>query len=235
MSKKNKAAVVRRQAKRTPSKTATRKLVWGAVAVVALVVGVLVVAGAREDNKETRASAPAAKLTVSGSLPRMPDEGADPALGMVAPKLAGSNFAGEPVTVTAGTPRVIVFAAHWCPACNKELPVLVEYLADNPLPEGVEVVVVSTSAKASAPGHPAGDWLADEMKWPTMDKVIVDSAANEAAVAYGLNVFPYFVAVNADGEVTGRDAGIIPSWRFDDLVRSSAGLPRAPRGEVPTQ
>lgn len=233
MSKKTKAAAERREITKFPEQ-ARSKLIWGAVAAVALIVGVVVIAGAREDNADARASTPAAQLTVSGSLPRMPEAGPDPAVGMVAPKLAGANFEGDEVVVSAGTARVIVFAAHWCPACNKELPIIADHLADNPLPENVEVVVVSTSAKAGAPGHPAGGWLANDMGWPTMDRVIVDSSRNEAAAAYGLGAFPYFVAVNADGEVAGRDVGMIPEWRFDDLVRSATGLPRATGTEAPT-
>ena len=44
----------------------------------------------------------------------------DPAIGEIAPDVTGTSFDGSPVTITAdGTPRAIMFVAHWCPHCRR--------------------------------------------------------------------------------------------------------------------
>jgi hypothetical protein len=56
-----------------------------------------------------------ADVSVSGgSLPPLPEEGADPAVGMTMPEVTGESFDGTPVTITNdGRAKVILFLAHW--------------------------------------------------------------------------------------------------------------------------
>jgi hypothetical protein len=56
-----------------------------------------------------------ADVSVSGdSLPLLPGEGGDPAVGMTMPEVTGESFAGTPVTFTNdGRAKVIFFLAHW--------------------------------------------------------------------------------------------------------------------------
>ena len=54
-------------------------------------------------------------VAITGTpLPQFPDVGADPAVGMTMPELAGASFDGTPVTITNdGRPKVLLFLTHW--------------------------------------------------------------------------------------------------------------------------
>jgi hypothetical protein len=60
------------------------------------------------------------------------------------------------------------------------------------------------------------DWT-----WPTL----ADSPENEAAPAYGVNVFPFFAIVGADGTVKGRFSGEMGLEDLDQSVREVLGTP----------
>ena len=54
-------------------------------------------------------------VTVTGNpLPRLPDAGEDPAVGMEMPEMEGASFDGTPVSITDdGRPKVLLILAHW--------------------------------------------------------------------------------------------------------------------------
>jgi cytochrome c biogenesis protein CcmG/thiol:disulfide interchange protein DsbE len=194
--------------------------VVGAVVVAVLAVIAVVVAGGDGDG-----DAPAGKVsqpvTVTGAaLPPLPDGGADPAVGSMAPILRGSSFDGTEVRIEPGdgTRKIVLFVAHWCPHCQREVPVLVDHLAANPLPDDLELVTVSTGVDANAPNYPPQEWLADE-RWSA--PVLADSTDNAAAVAYGLTSYPYFVALRGDGSVVARVTGELTAEQFAALVAAA--------------
>ena len=151
-------------------------------------------------------------LAVIGDpLPEFPRSGDDPAIGLPAPVIVGETFDGERVTVdpAADGPTWIVFLAHWCPHCNDEVPVINDLAASGGIPDGIDVVAVSTGVDPSRPNYPPGEWLDDE-EWafPAIADG-VDTVAGEfiAATAYGLTSFPYSVLVDGDGIVRARWSG----------------------------
>ncbi|MGH8930189.1 MAG: TlpA family protein disulfide reductase [Egibacteraceae bacterium] len=158
--------------------------------------------------------------TVSGqALPAFTGDGADPAVGMAAPEVEGAAFDGGPVAITRdGTAKIIVFLAHWCPHCQREVPAVNEWLEQRGLPEGVELYSVVTSIDPSLPNYPPDEWLRRE-GWSV--PVLADDARNSVATAYGLNAFPYWVFVTADGTVAQRATGELPA---DTLERAAADL-----------
>src|SRR5690606_10263241 len=103
-------------------------------------------------------------------LPQFAGAGADEAIGMVPPALSGPSLLGEgTVSVTPGSdgrPTMVVFAAHWCPHCNAELPRIVSLYNNGGVPDAVRLVVVSTEAREGTVNYPADEWLADDMGWP---------------------------------------------------------------------
>jgi hypothetical protein len=72
------------------------------------------------------------------------------------------------------------------------------------VPEGVDVVAVSTSVNASAPNYPPSAWFAD-VGWTF--PVLVDDETGSAGRAYGLGSFPYLVLTDAEGNVVARHQG----------------------------
>jgi hypothetical protein len=196
---------------------------WIALGVVVALAAVVAIIASRGSSaptstagvEETRA------VEVTGTALTPLGSDTDPALGQLAPVVRGAMFDGTPVTIGGDrTPRVIAFVAHWCPHCQREVPLLSAHLASNPMTEGVQLVTVATSTSADRPNYPPSAWLARE-GWP--GPVLADSADGTTAQAFGLTSFPYFVAVNAAGEVVARTSGEISTAQFDQLVASASG------------
>lgn len=132
----------------------------------------------------------------------------DTARGRPVPALSGTAIDGTPFSWTPGErPAVIVFLAHWCPACQGEVAEYTGWLAaGNELPDGVDLISVVTLVDSSRDNYPPSQWLADE-DWPY--PVLVDSADNEIAAALGQAGTPFWVLVFSDGTLASRGSGRI--------------------------
>ena len=157
------------------------------------------------------------EVTVTGTpVAQAVDGSADPAIGKPVPQVAGQQFDGTKLTIpAAGTPKIVMFVAHWCPHCQKEVPELSKHWAQVGLPSGVDLYAVATSTSESKPNFPPGKWLRNE-NWPV--RTIADDTNGSAANAYGVTGFPYFVAVDAQGNVVLRMSGEITLDQFQQLV-----------------
>lgn len=190
-----------------------------AAAVVALAAIVAIVS-----TSDKPASVPGlsqtAPLRVTGTpLPEFASGAADPAIGTVAPTLVGSAFDGSPITVKPGRPTLVIFLAHWCPHCQREVPVLTQWQKDGGVPAGVDVIGVATGTKSSAPNYPPSEWLADQhFPFPVM----ADSDTYAAASAYGLASYPYFVVLDASGKLVQRASGEIDPSKLTPILASLA-------------
>ena len=150
---------------------------------------------------------------------------ADPAIGMAFPPMEGQGFDGTPISVGGATdgPTMLVFLAHWCPACNEEVPQLVELRNRDGVPEAMSVLGVSTAADNTAPNYPPSEWLADlDWPWPTL----ADDADSTAFVFGGGSAFPYLAILDADGTVLARDTGVktaeeLAVWIRDALATAA--------------
>jgi len=144
-------------------------------------------------------------------LPPFPQAGDDPAIGMLAPVLIGENLDGVPTRVDAVVdgPTWVVFLAHWCSHCNAEIPVINQMRDDGRIPDGVNVVGVSTAFNPGRPNWPPDEWLED-MGWtfPAINDGI-DTARETyiAAAGFGIGGFPFSMLVDVDGTVTARWGG----------------------------
>ena len=92
---------------------------------------------------------------------------------------------------------MIVVMAHWCPHCNDEVPKLVEWGESGDVPDGLQVVGISTAAREDAPNFPPASWLADDMGWEW--PVLADDEEQTAARAVGTTGYPFIMFVDADG------------------------------------
>ncbi|MFZ4517398.1 MAG: TlpA family protein disulfide reductase [Microthrixaceae bacterium] len=216
-------------------------LIIGAVVLVVVVLGivaVLLTRGGGSDSASGDSGAAAAKnstqetatVTVEGEdLPAYPsdtttllaDPAKDPAVGQVIPTLKGQTFDGSDITIGPdGKPQLILFVAHWCPHCQKEVPLIQQYIAEGKLPKNVEVRTVSTGVSQDKPNYPPSRWLAREGWQP---QVLLDDPSQTAATAFGLPGFPYFVMVDADGKVVQRGSGEVPIEQLDAALQALAG------------
>lgn len=164
-------------------------------------------------------SADAATAGPPGALPAYDATAADPAVGMTIPTVTGTDFDGNQVTIGPdGGAKVIVFVAHWCPHCQREVPLLKAHLDDHPMPDDVSLLTVSTSVKPGASNYPPQAWLARE-GWSA--PVLADDEAGSVAQQFGLTSFPYFVVVGADGKVVQRSSGEASTEQFDAAVAAA--------------
>lgn len=188
---------------------------FAAGVVVFLIAAIAVVLSLSGDKGVGRQTAP---VEITGaSLPK--DAGApDAAIGMRAPEARGTDFAGGPVAVANdGRAKAILFLAHWCPHCQREVPVVVDWLKSTGGVQGVDLYTVSTLATSTKPNWPPSSWLERE-RWTT--PVLVDSPDSAVAEAFGLSGTPLWVFVRPDGTVARRMAGEVPVSAFEAEMRA---------------
>jgi thiol-disulfide isomerase/thioredoxin len=225
MTRSSASATRRRAAKQ--SRTPYFVIAAIAAAVLVALVVALAAGGGDGDNAATDGGnadpATTGTVTVSGNpLPQFTDTAGDPAVGMTLPTLEGHDQSGAPMTIGAdGRPTMIMFVAHWCPHCQREVPVVQQWVDDGRLPEGVDLVSVSTAIDPSRPNYPPDAWLADE-GWTA--PVLVD-ADNSAAQAVGLSAYPFFVAIDGNGTVAQRTTGELTTDQLDAIASTLAQPP----------
>ena len=213
-----------------PSRTKPTWLWGGIAAIVIVALGVAVLSTRGSDAKVTQgttaidnSSSSAAEtqpVTVTGTpLSVPPDSGADPAVGMTAPTLHGFHFDGSPIDITPGShPKMVVFLAHWCPHCNREIPVLQSWAAGGGVPADLEIIGVSTAVSSQRDNFPPSKWIvAKNWTWPVM----ADSTNSDAARAFGVGGFPMFAIIGSDGKVKIRSSGELPIADLDALVKQA--------------
>ncbi len=157
-----------------------------------------------------------------GGLPPLGDStgAGDPAFGQQAPSLVGKSFDGSPVTVSPGKATLIVFLAHWCPHCQREVPRLVSWFQLGQVPTGLDVIGVATATTTTRDNYPPSVWLQREtFPWP----ILADSDTQTAATAFGLDSFPFFVLVDATGKVVLRQAGEVETADLTAKINAALG------------
>ena len=164
------------------------------------------------------------KVTVTGErLSQIPESGTDSEVGKAAPTLTGYDLRGRPVTIDPGSDgkaTMVVFLAHWCPHCNREIPVLNEWKAEGLVPPNLRIVGITTASKADQANWPPSKWIV-AMKW-SFDQ-FADSEKQDAAAAYGVTGYPYLVFIDAKGNVTSRASGEIPKDQLTAAAKEAVG------------
>lgn len=144
----------------------------------------------------------------------------DAAIGLAAPTFSGEDYNGSSVAITNdGEPKILVFVAHWCPHCQAEVPRLSARFDGGSIEDGVQFYTVATSTDATRGNFPPALWLESSgLAFPT----VMDDVTRTVAQAYGLNSFPYWVAIGADGNVAGRGSGQFDANQVTEFVRLAA-------------
>jgi len=230
-------ATQRRNRTRARNAPPPSRSTWLWVGLVTVVIGAALIAvfASRDSSSPSQPGvAQTRPVQITGApLPAL-GSGADPAVGLPIPEVQGAGFDGTPLAITRdGRPKLVMFVAHWCPHCQREVPLIVAHLRTATVPAGVDLFAVSTAASDARPNFPPSAWLADE-GWGV--RTLVDSASSEASAAFGVSGFPFFVAVDANGNVVARTSGEISMDTFDGLVARAAGRDdRAPDPTLPVR
>ncbi len=194
-----------------------RKIPWLGIAfgvIAVALVGAIVFSSDEAIGSET------GDVEIDGALPPFLNGQADQALGMAAPEVTGIDFAGDPVEITNdGSAKAIVFLAHWCPHCQAEVPRVQAWLEAGGGVEGVDIYSVTTSMNSAQPNYPPSEWL-DREGWTP--PVLRDDSDSSALAAYGAGGFPYWVFVDADGNVTRRSSGQLDIATLETFMAEAA-------------
>lgn len=199
--------------KKQPQKSNNGTMMLVGISVAIVAIGVLVIVLFTGSSSDTKVPAAASGVkqyqpsTITGTLAGLPESGADPEIGKTAPPVVGKDFAGNTVDlIKKGQPTLVMFVAHWCPHCNAETPLIVDWMAKGGN-KGVDVIAVTTGSDEAKPNWPPSEWIAN-LSWS--GRVMTDSQDGSIAAAYGLPGYPYLVFVDANGKVTQRMTGEQP-------------------------
>ena len=177
---------------------------------VILVLGLAIAIGVTLSSEPVAAGLPEGETTVTGDLlPEFAGENDDNiALGLAAPIFSAPNENSEIVNLEKnGNAKALLFLAHWCGYCQKEVPVVQGFIDSVGVPPGVDVIAIATSIDRGRENYPPQRWLADE-GWSETQLYDLD---REIGNAYGLTAFPYWVFLDKDLNVVARRTGNLPA------------------------
>ena len=184
---------------------------------VILVLGLAIAIGVTLSSEPVAAGLPEGETTVTGDLlPEFSGENDDNiALGLAAPIFSAPNENSEIVTLEKnGNAKALLFLAHWCGYCQKEVPIVQRVINTIGVPDGVEVIAIATSIDRGRENYPPQKWL-DEEGWSETQHYDLDK---EIGSAYGLNAFPYWVFLDKDLNVIARRTGNLPEETVGGLL-----------------
>lgn len=187
-------------------------------AVVAIVVLAVIVFGGDDGDRPDG-------LAFNGApLPAFVEGEPDPALGQKAPLVVTEYLDDSYAFVGGGggpndTAKLMVFVAHWCPTCQAELPEIAAWVDANELPDGVEIVMVSTFPDSSRDNYPPSSWFERE-GWDA--PVAADSSDGEIAEEFGMSSVPSWVVLTDLNFVLERGVGPLSSAELDRLTSLAA-------------
>jgi cytochrome c biogenesis protein CcmG/thiol:disulfide interchange protein DsbE len=188
-----------------------------AVAVVVVIAAVIaiVVSGGDDNGSSSNNTSPSGVVLKETQSVDIDGDSLDPldipendtTIGLTPPTLRGSSFDGTSVVVEpgeSGRPIMVVFLAHWCPHCNAEIPILIEWKNSGGVPSNLDVIGVSTAVFDDRDNYPPSRWISDtKFPWPVM----ADNENSDAAISYGVAGFPSFVLIDEAGAVMYRADG----------------------------
>ena len=177
---------------------------------VILVLGLAISIGVTLSSEPVAAGLPEGETTVTGDLlPEFAGENDDNiALGLAAPIFSAPNENSEIVSLEKnGNAKALLFLAHWCGYCQKEVPVVQGFIDSAGVPPGVDVIAIATSIDRGRENYPPQKWLADE-GWSETQLYDLD---REIGNAYGLSAFPYWVFLDKELNVVARRTGNLPA------------------------
>jgi len=190
-----------------PKSRSTLYWILGGVVGFGLIVWLAVAIAGEGDVDESIAFG---EVTVEGEgLPFIQSGTADPAVGQTAPVVTGDTIDGGDLTIgPSDTAKIVVLLAHWCPHCQREVPLIQDWVESGALPEGVEIygATVLTNRVRDGDTWPPQEWLAEE-GWTT--PTIMDDQEGSIVQAYGMTGTPTYVVLGPDNENLGRLSGEI--------------------------
>lgn len=197
-------------------------LILVGVAVVAFV-GVVAVLSAGEVSDIPSVEQVAGPVGVEGAPVAVayPEEGPDPAVGLPSPRITALDYEDQEVVIgEPGRAQVLVFLAHWCPVCDRELPTLRDIVSADGIPDEVDLIFVTTGLDPGRPNWPPQRWL-DDAGLASVTTVR-DDIGDPLMRAYGLRAYPAWAVIDAEGTVVARRQGLLSAVGVAQLLDLAA-------------
>lgn len=223
------------QAAHAEAQKAEQKKTTLIVVAVIAIVGVLI-AGAyfmmKKSNDPTLGFAP---ISIEGEALPQPGQPAqdataqslfssDTAVGKTVPTIKGKGFDGQEHIIGkgAGKPQAIAVVAHWCHYCQDEVKGAKNWKTDGTVPEGIELIALTTQNSPQRPNWPADKWFETE-QWPGLSlyDTPTDDGKSPGSEALGIASFPTWIFTDADGKVVGRVSGAIGAETFKEFANTT--------------
>jgi len=198
----------------------SNRLVLILVGIAVLVfVGVVAVLSAGEGSDIPSIAEVAGPVSVEGEPIQVayPESGPDPAIGQPSPVITVLDYDDQEVVLGApGRAQVLVFLAHWCPACAQELPTLRDIVAADGVPDDVDLVFVTTGLDPARPNWPPRTWLDDAGLGQVT--TVRDDAGDPLMRTFGLRAYPAWAVIDADGVLVARRQGVLSAVGVAQLL-----------------
>jgi thiol-disulfide isomerase/thioredoxin len=197
--KASRSKVERRASATAGKRKPERKWLFPAVIAGLVVAGIVVVVLALGGRTETSSPADARTSPL--------------AHGEAAPPLSGKGLDGEEISLESspGKPTLVVFWAHWCPHCQKEMPPLQDLYEKNKTKYDMIGVATAIGRQPAAQQFRDPEAFIDsfDLTMPT----IVDEDDSIAA-RWGVTGYPMMYVLGPDGRVTDHFSGEVPMERI---------------------
>ena len=185
------------------------------------VIGLAVAIGVTLSSEPVAVALPEGEVVIMGdSLPPYSGENDDNiAVGLNAPLFSGPDQYSNIVSLEKdGNAKALIFLAHWCPHCQREVPAVQEYIDTMGVPDGIDIIAIATSIDKGRENYPPTEWLARE-GWTELQIYDIDKKIGDA---YGLNAFPYWVFLDKELNIIARRTGNLPQDLVGQLLISLA-------------
>lgn len=199
----------RKGAKAAPT-PAKRNWAFPAVIAGVVVIGIVIVVIAALNKSPTQQSD--VELVGGGkgdSAPTASIEGTA-AQGQPFPNITGEDmYTGRQVSTKdmQGKPTLVVVWAHWCPHCQKELPIIQQMSKDE---AGDFNFLTVTTAAGQQPAQAQYATPATLMKTQGITMPTLRDDGTTIMQALDVQGFPTLLMVDADGKLVGRASGEMP-------------------------
>lgn len=200
----------KRKSAKAPPKPAKRNWAFPAIIGAVVLVGVVIVVVASMGKSDSTSSDvvlagggpgdAATVLTAEGSAER----------DQPAPSISGQDmYTGRQVSLAEmkGKPTLVTAWAHWCPHCQKELPIIQQLSKEEA--GNFNFLTVSTSA-GSQPASAQYATPATLMQTQGITMPSLRDDGTKGAQALGVEGFPTLLMIDADGKVVGKASGELP-------------------------
>jgi|TARA_B100001750_G_C15494956_1_gene593569 thiol-disulfide isomerase/thioredoxin len=185
------------------------------------VIGLAVAIGVTLSSEPVAVALPEGEVVITGDvLPPYSGENDDNiAFGLKAPLFSGPDQYSNIVSLEKdGNAKALIFLAHWCPHCQREVPAVQEYIDTMGVPDGIDIIAIATSIDKGRENYPPTEWLARE-GWTELQIYDIDKKIGDA---YGLNAFPYWVFLDKELKIIARRTGNLPQDLVGQLLISLA-------------